>query len=497
MRRVWFILLLLLAALAGCGQEPAAQQLTRVRVVYPDGVGPGKTKFCFLDTGETFLAEPSSRKGTFLLDGTGEGERPLLAIYPADAPVSVSNGRISFDIPAEQDGTLSPLWFGKAEVAPGYEEALLTLEPLYRILTVDLGRTAFRLRKMTVTPSDGSLLCGRTWVDLSSGKRGASQSTVTLTPPAPVDCRPPGTALQLMVADPEVPLSAVLTSEDGREWPVADLAAYSRLINTPYTIGTSLAINSSQDASHMARIPAAGIEWVEVTCNSFWRNIPEAEWETRAENIRRLIASNGLKVWSCHLPYSGTMDISVLDDARRASNLALFKRMIRLCGELYHPQRLVLHPSSEPISEADRPRRLANAKASIRELAPVAAEIGAVLCVENLPRTCLGRVTAEMKELIADTPDVMVTFDTNHLLIEDHEKYFDELADCIGNIHVSDYDRIDERHALPGNGVIDWPYFHWRLRLSGYNGIFMHEVKAGAGTPADLVRMYDQLIFVR
>ena len=177
--------------------------------------------------------------------------------------------------------------------------------------------------------------------------------------------------------------------------------------------------------------------------------------------------------------------------------MELFKRMIRLCGELYAPQRLVLHPSSEPIGDAERPQRLANARASIRELAPVAKEIGAVLCVENLPRTCLGRVTAEMKELIADTPDVMVTFDVNHLLIESHEQYFDALGDRIGNVHMSDYDRVDERHALPGNGVIDWPYVHWRLRMSGYNGIFMHEVKASAGKPADLPKRYNELIFVQ
>ena len=127
----------------------------------------------------------------------------------------------------------------------------------------------------------------------------------------------------------------------------------------------------------------------------------------------------------------------------------------------------------------------------------MAKEIGAVLCVENLPRTCLGRVTAEMKELIADTPDVMVTFDVNHLLIESHEQYFDALGDRIGNVHMSDYDRVDERHALPGNGVIDWPYVHWRLRMSGYNGIFMHEVKASAGKPADLPKRYNELIFVQ
>ena len=274
-----------------------------------------------------------------------------------------------------------------------------------------------------------------------------------------------------------------------------DVEALTRKVNAPYTIGTSLAINSSQTAAQIARIKEAGIEWVEVTCNSFQRNIPEAQWVSRAESIRKLLADAGLKIWSCHLPYSGTLDISVLDDAARQNNVEIQKQMIRLCGEKFHPQRLILHPSSEPIADGDRAKRLENARASIGELAPIAREIGAVLCIENLPRTCLGRVTSEMLYLTDPYPDVKVCFDTNHLLLESHDKYFADLGSRIGTIHVSDYDRVDERHALPGNGVIDWPAFHYRLRLSGYDGIFMYEVKSGAGTPAQLVDVYNKLIF--
>ena len=266
-------------------------------------------------------------------------------------------------------------------------------------------------------------------------------------------------------------------------------------MNTPYTIGTSLGINSSQTAAKIKLIKDAGIEWVEVTCNSFQRNIPESEWETRAESIRKILADLGLKIWSCHLPFSGTLDISVLDDDARRANIELQKRMIRLCGEKYHPQRLVLHPSSEPITEAERPRRLENARAAIGELAPVAKEIGAVLCIENLPRTCLGRVVSEMEYLIEPYPDVRVCFDTNHLLQETHQHYFEVLGSRIGTIHVSDYDRTDERHWLPGKGVIDWPAFHWMLRLSGYDGIFMYEVKSSAGTAAEVAKSYRNVIF--
>lgn len=427
----------------------------------------------------------------------GKKEVSIFGRYPSDAPVTWDGKSVHYSIPTVQNGTIEPMACGVASGLPGsYDPVGLVLKPVYRVIPVRIGRIAQRVKSLTISPGDGGLFAGSCTTDISTGVVTPSESAVKVVLPEPLDCRE-GAMVPVMVANVDLPggLTAEIEMENGEKTVIPDIDAYFKLINTPYTLGTSLAINSSQNKAQMQRIKDAGIEWVEVTCNSFQRNIPEAEWETRAENIRKIISDLGLKVWSCHLPYSGTLDISVLDDAQRAKNVELQKRMIRLCGEKYHPKRLVLHPSSEPISDADRARRLANARASIGELLPVAKEIGAVLCIENLPRTCLGRVTSEMRYLIEPYPEVMVCFDVNHLLIETHEKYFADLGDRIGNVHISDYDRVDERHALPGDGVIDWPALHYMLRLSGYDGIFMHEVKAGKGTPAQIVERYNSVIF--
>ena len=168
--------------------------------------------------------------------------------------------------------------------------------------------------------------------------------------------------------------------------------------------------------------------------------------------------------------------------------------MIRLSA-IFRPQRLVLHPSSEPISDGERETRLQNSANSIGRLALAAKEIGAVLCIENLPRTCLGRDSGEIMRLIGDFPEVMVCFDSNHLLQEEHARFFETVGSRIGTIHASDYDRRDERHWLPGEGVIDWPDFLRRLRASGYKGVFMHEVRAGENaTLANVVKAYKEVI---
>ena len=443
--------------------EYAAPSYARVRHLWGSG-----EKAVGVSTGGECRTVPVVGENVYAATCLVEVAGPLSAVqvfgrYPADAAATWKDGKISFVIPTLQDGTLLPLAAGVTRpgaVASG--TGSLVLNPLYRVVPVSLQRLPQAVRALTLRPGGEKTCAGACIYDPAEETVLAAESTVRV------------------LLDPP---------QTGGIIPV--------LVNTPYTLGTSLAINSSQTLAQLKRIKDAGIEWVEVTCNSFQRNIPEAEWETRAENIRKLISQLGLKVWSCHLPYSKTLDISLPDEEQRAESIAIQKRMIRLCGEKFHPQRLILHPSSEPIGDADRAGRLANARASIGELLPVAREIGAVLCIENLPRTCLGRVTSEMLYLLEPYPDLRVCFDTNHLLLETHEQYFRDLGDRIGTVHVSDYDRVDERHALPGDGVIDWPAFHYMLRSSGYDGIFMFEVKSAAGTPAQLTERYNNVIFAK
>ena len=90
-------------------------------------------------------------------------------------------------------------------------------------------------------------------------------------------------------------------------------------------------------------------------------------------------------------------------------------RLIRAAGFRY----AVLHPSGEPIDNADREASLSAAEDSLRTLAQVAREAGITLALENLPRTCLGNCSAELLELIAADDRLRICFDTNHLLGED------------------------------------------------------------------------------
>ena len=260
-------------------------------------------------------------------------------------------------------------------------------------------------------------------------------------------------------------------------------------------IGTSVSIVGSTSPEALAKIKAAGIEYIEVTMNSFWRNKPENEVYIRAYEALRNIDDAGLKVWSVHLPFSSSLDVSQIDPVKRENSIRIMTEMIRLAG-IFNPTCLVLHPGADTVKDPDtRDERLKCSRNSIGRLAIVAEEIGAVLCIEDLPRTCPGRTAEEMDYLTAGIPNVKICFDTNHLLLGDHTEFFEKVGDRIFTLHVSDYDKVDEKHWLPFHekGIVDWGAFNRNLKKIRYKGVFMFEVTAKNGTPEDLVSVYKKI----
>ena len=241
----------------------------------------------------------------------------------------------------------------------------------------------------------------------------------------------------------------------------------------------------------------AGVYSVEMSLSV--PQYPSLDWATVSEMIRR----NGLIINSVHLPFSRTMSISHPDKANRDASMALNESVMRAaaaCGV----KIAVVHPSTEPNEEKDRPRIMGYAKENLKILADIADELGMVIAVEDLPRTCLGRNAADMLELLSADGRLRVCFDTNHLLGEPIADCVRAIGDKIITLHVSDYDFIDERHLLPGELDIDWAEFMDLLDEIGYTGVFNYEVsgeaetryirREAALTPEDYRKNYDSLV---
>lgn len=220
--------------------------------------------------------------------------------------------------------------------------------------------------------------------------------------------------------------------------------------------------------------------------------------------LKALSDAYGVELRSFHLRFCdfARYDISGKDEDARRFAVAYHKKFISDCAAA-GIKIFVVHASGEPIENADRAARIDRAKASLCELAEYADRFGAVVAVENLPRTCLGNTGKELMDLISCDDRLRIYFDTNHLLSEDHETFLRAVAPKLITTHFSNYDFINERHWLPGEGDIDWKALMDLLDETGYAGAVVYEVPLAAAmntlarhrdlTPADIKRNHIEL----
>lgn len=207
--------------------------------------------------------------------------------------------------------------------------------------------------------------------------------------------------------------------------------------------------------------------------------------------VKRFADQYGVKIWSFHLPFMPflTVDISSTDENLRENSVCYLTELMKKAYEETGVRLFVIHPSGEPIEEASRKSRMDCAKESLKTLAAAAEKIGAVIAVEDLPRTCLGRDSDELLELLSADDRLRVCFDTNHLLKENNVDFIRRVGSKIVTLHVSDYDVLDEKHWLPGEGRTDWQALVKALRTVGYQGPWLYEV--GFKCPKTLFRSRD------
>lgn len=195
------------------------------------------------------------------------------------------------------------------------------------------------------------------------------------------------------------------------------------------------------------------------------------------KELREYSKEYEIDLWSLHLPFEPfeVIDISSVDADLRMRSIDYLTGIIKKAGS-EGIERFVIHPSGEPIDDCIREERIKCAMDSLAKLSAVAGAEGGVIAVEDLPRTCLGNTADEMLRLISADDNLRVCFDTNHLLIDDNINFMDKLGEKIVTVHISDYDFINEKHWLPGEGDVNWSELLQKFKDINYSGVWMYEV---------------------
>lgn len=258
-----------------------------------------------------------------------------------------------------------------------------------------------------------------------------------------------------------------------------------------WKVGTSSGLFTDFSQDEFNAFKKNGIDYIELGSGVFAKKT-QAEKEAFVSDLKLKADAAGIKVWSIHLPFSRVSDVSTLNEEDRNNMIKDCSDMMSLCSPL-QPQKYIIHPSAEPITDAERGQRISNSVASLKILNETAKQHNAQLAIEDLPRTCLGNTSTELLSIVnAVGNGAGICFDSNHMLKEKPEEFAANIGKLIVTLHISDYDGIDERHWLPGTGIINWTNVISELVKSGYKGPFMFEASKrrpsadGVSDPAKL-----------
>jgi sugar phosphate isomerase/epimerase len=212
-------------------------------------------------------------------------------------------------------------------------------------------------------------------------------------------------------------------------------------------------------------------------------------------SLKNMLRSTGIRIMTVHALFGDAQDFSALDEGTYQEAIATTSASIDLAGEFGAPT-VVVHASFEPIGPQERNDRLAQARRALVQIGERAQEAGKRIAVELLPRTCLGNTIEELFTLLDgfDEDTFGICLDVNHGMdrYQDLAEDVRRLGDRLIALHLSDYDGVDEKHWLPGKGVIDWKSFMEGLRDVGYDGPFNYECRLEGATPKERIQSLEK-----
>ena len=231
------------------------------------------------------------------------------------------------------------------------------------------------------------------------------------------------------------------------------------------------------NARQFAAMKEAGVDCVEISCA--YADYPLLDYRKVAEEAEE----QGITLWSFHYPFH-KLNLAAHASGVRDAAVAYLSELTKKGADI-GIKTFVVHASNEPVEEDTRAESLKCSMESLARLGEVAASCGVRIAVEDLPRTCLGNCHEDILKLISVHKSLGVCFDTNHLTKESGEDFVKAVAPHLLTVHLSDFDNINERHWLPGEGKLNWTTLMEALDEANYRGPLMYEVPFGSTANID------------
>lgn len=275
---------------------------------------------------------------------------------------------------------------------------------------------------------------------------------------------------------------------------VITLCFLSNSVNAqaPLRIGYSISLDKVTPDTMQAS-KTADVDCIEVSFSAFIDKvtrkftISDAQVKQQVYAAKKAADDAGIDIWSVHMPFSRTIDISLTDEQDRKAVIELHKKVLEYC-RILNPKIILFHPSWY-LGLNEREARKESMIRSAKELQEAVKSINATMVIENMlgPELLVNqgknerplcRTVEETVEIMNHLPeDIYSAVDMNHIKHPEH--LILAMGKRLKHIHVADGDGEAERHYFPcsGKGKNDWTAILSALDEVGYQGVFLYESK--------------------
>ena len=176
-------------------------------------------------TGASDIQAPMNTGGDrslfmFTLEKAAAGDL-LVATLPADAEVEVEGKKIAYRIPEAQDGSdlVCPYVGWTRFSGDTYAGDEIALESRTALIRASIQKGSYSIVKAVLKANGGEKIAGKVTVDTDKGSYTPSAATVTVTLPAPLDCRTDPQVIPFFVAPSNLKsgISITFFTEDGKQ----------------------------------------------------------------------------------------------------------------------------------------------------------------------------------------------------------------------------------------------------------------------------------------
>lgn len=218
----------------------------------------------------------------------------------------------------------------------------------------------------------------------------------------------------------------------------------------------------------LKEIKKADISNVELGITGAWLKSTALEY---TEYGLKEVKKAGIKPSSIHMPFANShINLSAVNEEERLESIKYVKQLFDIINK-YDVGTIVFHPGG---GKDDDPEK--NMQSLIKSTKELKTQTSAKICIENMVRSKFFERAEQVKTFVDAIDGVYACVDVNHFLKDNPEDAILLLGKKIGATHISDNDKTDEKHMMPGDAKIDWQKVINALNTVGYKGLINYEL---------------------